>query len=202
MALPVAITLYSDIAAKTASPSTVVKLTPADEQAGPGYIGGMPYGTSLTVSELARASLVSSDVVATNMLIRTLGKSQIDSFIAAMGSSVRLVQPYVVTPSDLAMFMDYLYTMDQAHPRSVKPLMNDLQSVPADGRIQAGFPTGTHIAQIQGNWPNEFHDDAIVWTAGHPVALAICSNGVTSAQAAAVEAHVASLVAAFEKSGR
>jgi len=200
-ALPVTMTLYSDIAAKLMTATTMVRLTAADEQAGPGYIGGMPYGTSFTVSQLARAALVKGDVVALNMLIRKLGRDQVDNFIVGMGSPATLTQPYLISPQELSLSLTYLYTMDQAHPRSVAPLMSDLLTVPGEGRIISGFPAGTKVAHITGDWPNEFHDAAIIWTSGHPVSLAICSDGVSNRTAARVESQVARIVAAFEQTG-
>lgn len=199
--LPIAMTLYSDIAAGVVKANAVVRLTSADEEAGPGYIGGMPLGTAFTVAQLARAAIDQGDVVAQNMLIRFLGRDQIDSFITGMGSDSSLALPYLVSAQDLSMSLSYLYTMDLAHPTALAPLMQDLARTAHEGRISKGFPAGTQIAHIDGDWPNEFHDAAIIWSAGNPITLAICSDGATVLQASAVEAHVAALVAAFEQSG-
>ncbi|MCY0876750.1 MAG: class A beta-lactamase-related serine hydrolase [Firmicutes bacterium] len=199
--LPIAMTLYSDIAAGLVKPDAIVRLTAGDEEAGPGYIGGMPVGTAFTVTQLARAAIDQGDVVAQNMLIRYLGRDQIDSFITGMGSGSSLALPYLVSPQDLSMSLSYLYTMDLAHSKAVAPLMQDLMDAPHEGRISKGFPVNTRIAHIDGDWPKEFHDAAIIWSVGNPVTLAICSDGASVTQASAVEAHVAALVAAFEQSG-
>ncbi len=201
IALPVAISLYSAIAGGGMKPTAIVHLRAQDEQAGPGYIGGMPVGTPFTVTQLARAAIVRGDVVATNMLIRKLGVAQIDAFMTEAGSGHSLSQPPLITPHDLTLYLAYLYTMDQAHPRSVGPLMADLRAVNGEGRIVDGFPAGTRLAQVVGDWPKEFHNAAIIWTAGHPIALSICSDSVTMAAASAVEAHVAKLAANFEQHG-
>ena len=79
--------------------------------------------------------------------------------------------------------------------------MADLRAVNGEGRIVDGFPAGTRLAQVVGDWPKEFHNAAIIWTVGHPIALSICSDGVTMAAARAVEAHVAKLAANFEQHG-
>ena len=201
IALPVVISLYSAIAAGAVKPTTIVHLRAQDQEAGPGYIGGMPVGTPFTVTELARAAIVRGDVVAINMLIRKLGAAQIQSFMTEAGSSHSLSQPRLVTPRDLTLYLAYLYTMDRAHPRAVGPLMADLRAVNGEGRIAGGFPQGTRIDQVVGDWPKEFHDAAIIWTAGHPVALSICSDGVTMAAASMVEGHIAKIVANFERHG-
>ncbi len=201
VALPVVISLYSAIAAGNMKPTAIVHLRAQDEEAGPGYIGGMPVGTPFTVAELARAAIVQGDVVATNMLIRKLGAATIESFMTEAGSRHSLSQPHLITPHDLTLYLSYLYTMAQAHPRSVGPLMADLRAVNGEGRLANGFPSGTRIDQVMGNWPKEFHDAAIIWSAGHPIALSVCSNGVTMAAASAVEAHVAKLVADFLQHG-
>ncbi|MHB1626997.1 MAG: serine hydrolase [Bacilli bacterium] len=201
IALPVVVSLYSAIAAGSVTPTTIVHLRAQDQQAGPGYIGGMPVGTPFTVAELARAAIVRGDVVAINMLIRKLGAAQIQSFMTEAGSSHSLSQPRLVTPRDLTLYLAYLYAMDRAHPRAVGPLMADLRAVNGEGRIAGGFPRGTRIDQVVGDWPKEFHDAAIIWTAGHPVALSICSDGVTMAAASKVEGRVAKIVANFEQHG-
>ncbi len=202
IALPVVIDLYSQIANGSLKPTAPVALTAQDVTPGPGFIGGMPTGSRFTVSELAKAALIDADATAFNMLVRLLGKSQVDSFAAAMGGGPSaLAQPYRITPLELTRYLAYLYTMFHAHSQAVAPLMRDLAAVPSEGRLAAGFPKGTQIAHIAGDWPHEFHDAALVWTIGHPLALAVCSLGVTQTAAAGVESHIARMVAQFEVTG-
>lgn len=200
-ALPITMTLYNEIAAGLIKPTQIVRLTAADEQAGTGYIGGMPYGTPFTVAQLARAAIDQGDVVAQNMLIRAIGAEQIDSFLGEMGSTATMQQPFLLSAQDLNLSLAYLYTMDQAHPRALAPLMTDLRAAPHEGRISAGLPVGTQMEHVSGDWPNEFHDAAIIWPFGHPIAVAICSDGVTNQAADHVEAHVTAMIAAFAQTG-
>lgn len=201
VALPVAITLYSDIAQGLIHKNTIIKLQAGDKQAGPGYIGGMPDGTSFTAAQLARAAIVDSDVTATNMLIRFLGQDQINSFMTTMGSSGSIAEPRLTTPYDLSLYLDYLYTMDQAHGQSVSPLLRDLFATPSQGRIASAAKTDVKIAHVLGNWPNEFADAALLWVSGHPISLVITSNGVNEIEAATVESHLAHMVVSFTKKG-
>ncbi len=201
IALPVTMALYSDIAAHLISPRTEVTLKSSDEEPGPGFVGGMPVGTRFTVAQLAKAALVDGDVVATNMLIRKLGVDQINSFITGTGSTDVLSLPYLTTSYNLTLYLAYLHTMATAHPRSIAPLMADLLQVPAEGRIKSAITAGQTVYHVLGDWPKEFHDAAIIDTSGHPVVLAICSDGVTAAVAARVETHIARMVDQFEVHG-
>ncbi len=202
IALPVVIDLFNQMANGSLKATATVALTARDVAPGPGFIGAMPAGSRFSLDQLARAALVNSDATALNMLIRTLGQGQVNNFAAAMGGGPSaLARPYRVTPLELTRYLAYLYTMDNAHPRALAPLMKDLAQVPSEGRLAAGFPKGTQIAHIVGDWPHEFHDAAIVWTIGHPLALAVCSAGVTQAAAAKVESHIAHMVAQFELTG-
>ncbi len=200
-ALPVSILLYSDIAQGIIHKNAIVTLQASDRQAGPGYVSGMPVGTTFTVTQLARAAIVDNDVTAIAMLIRFLGSDQINSFMTTMGTNSSILQPHLTTPYDYSLYLDYLYTMDQAHPQAVRPLLNDLTVTPSEGRIATIAGADIQVAHVLGNWPHEFHDASIIWVNGHPVTLVITSDGVTSQQAATVESHIARLVVQFEKKG-
>ncbi len=197
LALPVVIDLYSQIANRQLSPQTIVHVQNTDKQAGSGFIGGLPQGTALTVTQLAHAAIVNGDVVAINMLIRKLGPAEIDSFMSSVGSHETLSDPKLLTPYDLTLYLSYLYSMNQAHPHSLAPLMMDLTQVQQNNRIAAGLSTHSKILQVTGDWPNEFHNAAIFQVHHHPIALAICSNGVTETQANLIEAHISHLVEQF-----
>lgn len=197
LALPVVVNLYSEIANHQISAHTIVHVQTTDKEAGTGFIGGLPSGTPLTVTQLAQAAIVNGDVVATNMLIRKLSPDEIDSFINGVGSHETLSDPYLVTSYDLTLYLSYLYTMDQAHPHALAPLMQDLALVKQPSRIAAGLTPGTKILQVTGDWPHEFHNAAIFWIANHPIALSICSSNVNETEANHVEAHIAQLVETF-----
>ncbi|PWI58974.1 serine hydrolase [Sulfoacidibacillus thermotolerans] len=197
LALPITVNLYSEIANGQLSAQTLVHVQSVDKQAGPGFIGGLPDGTPLSVTELARAALVDHDIVAINMLIRKLDPSEINSFMNSVGSHETLATPRLITPYDLTLYLSYLYSMNQAHPKTVAPLMQDLLQVAQANRIAGGLPSESKIEQVTGDWPNEFHDAAIFWIHQHPIALAICSEGVDEREASRVESHIARLVAQF-----
>ncbi len=199
--LPVLINLYSDIANHRLSPGTLVHYEPVDKAAGSGFIAGMPFGTSFTVIQLAHASIAQDDIVARNMLIRQLGSSQINNFVNAMGVTTPFAPPYDTTPKDLSTEMNYLYHMYQAHPQTVLPLIGLLEGNQNQGRIANGFAPGISVAQIPANWPNEYHDAAIVMYPKHPIALSICSSGTTQAGASQVEAQAAKIVEQFLQGG-
>ncbi len=199
LALPVAMTLYSDIAQGLLKPTDTVTLTAADLQAGPGYIGGMPLGTSFTYAQLARAAIVRGDVVAINMLMRALGPDQVSRFSQGLGSAAPMTPPYTVTPVDLTKYMVTLYAMAQAHPSTLAPLLKDLAQVPTADRLQAGL-TGNSVApfyHVLGNWPNQFHDSALFVIANRPLALSVCTEGLNEATAAIVEKNLSAMVGRF-----
>ncbi len=199
--LPVVINLYSDIANHHLNPATLVHYEPADKEAGSGFIAGMPFGTSFTVIQLAHAAIAQNDIVARNMLIRQLGSSQINNFTKAMGIMQPFAPPYVTTPKDLSIEMNYLYHMYQAHTQTVLPLIGLLEGNQNQGRIASGFAPNINVAQISANWPNEYHDAAIAMYPGHPIALSICSSGTTQAGASQVEAQAAKIVNQFLQGG-
>ncbi len=200
-ALPVALDLYNQIANHKITPNAFVKYTPADKEAGSGFIAGMPFGTSFTVLQLAHASIAQNDVVATNMLIRRLGAMQIGQYLISIGINQPFRPPYVTTPQNLSLEMANLYHLYTANTTAFLPLIDLLEGNAPQGRLESGFPKGVNVAQIASNWPKEYHDSALIFIPGHPLALSICSDGVTEAQAAQVERHAAGMVAAFVNRG-
>lgn len=201
LALPVTMTLYSDIAQGLLKPTDTVALTAADLQAGPGYIGGMPLGTSFTYAQLAKAAVVRGDVVAINMLMRALGPDQVSRFSQGLGSDAPMTPPYTVTPVDLTKYMVTLYTMAQAHKTALAPLLQDLAQVPTAGRLQSGL-SGSSVSSfyhVLGNWPNQFHDSALFVIANRPLALSVCTEGMNETTADIVEKNLSAMVAQFVK---
>ena len=199
--LPVIMNLYSDIANHHMSPGTLVHYKPVDKEAGSGFIAGMPFGTAFTVIQLAHASIAQNDVVARNMLIRKLGTNQINHFLEGIGVHQPFNRPFVTTPQDLSLEMAYLFHMYQKHPQSIMPLIGLLEGNANQGRIASGFSPHINIAQITANWPNEYHDTALVFYPKHPLAISICSDGTTASEATQVEMQAAKLVAQFLQNG-
>jgi hypothetical protein len=198
-ALPISLYLYSLVADKLLSPAQTIPLTAADKVAGPGYIAGMPDGTRFTLAQLARAALVNNDLTARRMLRRFLGTKAINDYLAHFAGG-QLAKPDITTPLALAHDLRELDRLWLAHPRAISPLMIDLAHVPGN-RLRSGLQ-GAPLWQVVGDWPREFADAGLTIVHGRMLAIVVCSDDVSSTQAARVEGHVAAMVRAFADTGR
>jgi len=198
-ALPISLYLYSLVADKLLSPTQTIPLTAADKVAGPGYIAGMPDGTRFTLAQLARAALVNNDLTARRMLRRFLGTKAINDYLAHFAGG-QLAKPDITTPLALAHDLRELDRLWLAHPQAISPLMIDLAHVPGN-RLRSGLQ-GAPLWQVVGDWPREFADAGLTIVHGRMLAIVVCSDDVSSAQAARVEGHVAAMVRAFADTGR
>ena len=201
IALPVTMTLYNDIIQGTVSEKAIVKLTAADRQAGPGYLSGMPIGSSYTVTQLAKAAIVQHDTTAINMLIRYLGRGQITTFMNTMGSQETMQRPYLTTSYDMTLFYSYLYSMDQAHPAQMGSLMQDLALADPLIRLSSVKRPTINVVHTISNWPFEFYDAGILTVDHHPIAIAISTTHATILQANAEERTIAAQLVAFAQKG-
>lgn len=199
--LPVVLTLYHELATKQIAPGKIVRYERQDTEAGTGFIGGMPYGTPFTVLQLVHASIAQNDIVARNMLIRTLGSKQINDFLSTIGVTQTFQPPYVTTPQDLSLEMNALYNMDNKYPQTMMPLVDILENNLGQGRLAKGFTSNVNIAELPANWPHEYHDTALVFAKPHPLAVSICSDGTNETTASAVEAQAARIINQFIATG-
>jgi beta-lactamase class A len=83
--VPVMVEVFRQIAQGRFTQGTTVALTDADRDCGYGSLCDAPWGTRYTIATLLRLMIARSDNTAANMLIRTVGRQNVNATMAGLG---------------------------------------------------------------------------------------------------------------------
>jgi beta-lactamase class A len=148
-------------------------------------------GTSITMSELARAAVAYSDNAAGNLLLASFGGVEgFASFVRSLGDEITRLdggEPVVnkatpgdprntTTPAAMLETMNRIVLGDVLKPESRK-LLQDwlLANTTGDARIRAGVPSGWRVGDKTGTGKNGVTNDvAVIWPPDRaPVVLTV-----------------------------
>lgn len=180
--LPLNLYLFQQIVDGQINPLTKLTYYSKHYEGGTGILQNKKYGTSYTIQELSKYSIVYSDNVATNMLLSYLGRSNVKKMMSSMGGSVVDTSANTTCPRDMALYMDALVEFNKEHPNEGAVLLNHFKNTIFNDRIPTLLPPDTEVAHKTGNWPKtgSFHDVGIVYHPNHPYIIALFSKNVAS----------------------
>ena len=117
-----------------------------------------------TIDELSRLSIVESDNVATNMLIRFLGMQNIKNYMRQVGGQVVVDDQNVSSPRDMGLYMKLVYEFYENGGTLGNELMNDLLNTELyNDRLPALLPKSVKVAHKIGNEVGVINDVGIVF---------------------------------------
>lgn len=191
--VPINLYLFNLFAKGVMDPEWELEYCEEDYEEGTGSIQYEDYGTLYTIRELVRRSIVESDNVAINMLVRFAGWNEVKVFMEkSVGHEVDFAGNSF-SAKDMAVFMKAVYDFRNAHPDLGEEFLNYLEHTEFNDRIPLYLPEGTIVAHKIGTEINVINDVAIIF-ADRSYILSILSNGVVEEQAIEVLAEISRMV--------
>lgn len=178
--IPLNLYVYDRIRAGAINPEGTLKYTEADYEDGAGTIRyNKTFGKAYTIRELLRLSIVYSDNVAVNMLLRYVGRKNVKNYMRELGGKVVNDNSNVSCPKDMALYLKEVYKLSESGDPLGKELMDNLTKTDFHDRIPALLPNNVKVAHKTGNLIGIVHDVGIVF-ADKPYIIAVMSKGVIS----------------------
>lgn len=177
--IPLNLYLYKGITLGAINRNDYLVYSKEDYEDGAGIIKDkFSYGKSFTIKELSRLSLVYSDNIAANMIIRLVGKNNVKDYMREIGGVVVEDSNNVSCPKDMVIYMKEVYDFYQNNAVLGKELMDSFLNVELKDRIPRGVPKDIMVANKTGNLLGVVNDVAIVFH-DTPYIVAIMTDGVT-----------------------
>jgi len=192
--IPINLCLYTGIESGAVNPEDTLTYLQEDYEGGTGGIQYEKVGTQYTIEELSRLSIVDSDNVAANMLIRFLGMQNIKDYMRQVGGQVVVDNQNVSSPRDMGLYMKLVYEFSENNGALGNELMNNFLSPDLyNDRLPALLPKSVKVAHKIGNEVGAIDDVGIVFAA-KPYIVAVMSTGVNEAEAPAVIANISKMI--------
>jgi beta-lactamase class A len=173
--VPIAMYLYHLAANNRLNLDRKVAVQREDWAAGTGVLQAVAPGSLYTYRELARLSIVQSDNIAANVLMRTLGQEQLVSYLKEIGVRHDREQNQI-SPRDLGLAIRHLWRMALRYPKPWAQLLEYLQETAHNDRLPAGVPEGVPVAHKIGSVDLSFHDAGIVYHPQRPYILVVMTD--------------------------
>lgn len=191
--IPLNLYLYNRIRSGAVNPDATLAYLKDDYEDGTGSIRYAKVGTKYTIRELSRLSIVDSDNVAANMLIRFLGLQNLKDYMKRVGGSVVVAGENISSPKDMGLYMKLVYEFCKTQGALGNELMSSFLGSDFDDRIPEGLPDSVKVAHKIGNEVGVINDVGVVF-ADKPYIIAVMSKGVNEAEAPSVIAHISKTV--------
>lgn len=195
--IPINLYLYKKIENGSIKPEDTMTYLQKDYEGGTGIIQGKKVGTKFTVRELSALSIKYSDNIATNMLIRLLGRMNYKNFMRELGGTVVSDNKNISCPKDMAVYMKKVYDFYKADEKLGGQLIDDLENTVFKDRIPKLLPEDIKVAHKIGNQIGALHDVGIVFSE-KPYIISVMSKNVTEAEAYDVIANISKKIYDFE----
>jgi beta-lactamase class A len=193
--------LYHQIEAGAVNPETRLTYISADYETGTGSLLADPVGSKYKVSYLAERMIKVSDNVATNILIRYLGRTNIQNYLNNQGLAEIQMVTNDVTPRAMAKLLKRIYDEELLTSKNTELLFGYMKGSLTPERLVAGVPKTVEVAHKIGSWSGAISDIGIVFANSRPYAIAVYSEGVAwGAVTDAVIAGINRKVYEFEQS--
>lgn len=176
--IPINLYLYKKIEDGSVNRNGTMTYLQSDYEGGTGKIQYEEVGSKYTVKELSRLSIEVSDNVATNILLRLLGRKNVKDYMRKLGGTVVEDDRNVSSPRDMALYMKKVYEFYKDNSLLGKELMGYFENTVFNERIPRLLPGEVKVAHKIGNQVEAFHDVGIVF-ASKPYIISIMSKGVS-----------------------
>ncbi len=192
--VPINLYLYNQIKAGAVNPQWTLTYLQEDYEDGTGSIQYQKVGTQYSIEELSQLSIVDSDNVATNMLVRFLGIQNIKDYMQQVGGQVVVDGQNVSSPRDMGLYMKLVYEFCENSGTLGNELMNNfLNTNLYNDRLPALLPKSVKVAHKIGNDVGVVNDIGIVF-ADKPYIVAVMSKGVNEEEAPTVIANISKMI--------
>ncbi|MEA2664564.1 MAG: beta-lactamase class [Candidatus Eremiobacteraeota bacterium] len=185
--IPVMVEVFRQLVGGRFDLNTRVRLQAADKDWGYGDLSGARVGSSYPVSRLLSLMIDVSDNTATNMLIRLVGRGNINAEMADLGlahtrltDSIRSSGPIRwalrSSPNDMAHLLGAMAKNDLIDEWSSREMIAILRGQRHNGLLPQPLPRGTTIAHKTGTLHDTLNDVGIVYVGEEPYVIAVMTT--------------------------
>lgn len=164
-------------------------------EGGTGILQGQDLSKSLPLSVLANDSIIYSDNIATNMIIKRIDYDNMRNLIDAKLGHATDHSDNLVNASDETALLKQLYLNSENNPSYTK-LIENMKNTDFHDRLDLYLPHNL-VAHKIGNYGDYVNDVGIIYTQ-NPYILSIYTNGVGNANE--IIAHISKMIYDFQNS--
>ncbi|GAC1412294.1 MAG: hypothetical protein NVSMB64_22530 [Candidatus Velthaea sp.] len=191
--IPVMVEVFKQMAAGRFDLNKQIALRSGDRDDGWGDLDAARSGSKYSVSRLLWLMITDSDNTATNMLIRLVGRSNINTTMGTLGLTQTRVADYIRSEGDIrslrssprdmvrllgAMARDRL--VDQWSSREMVQILGGQRH---NGLLPQPLPPGTQVAHKTGTLHDTLNDVGIVYLGTDPYIIAVMTTSLPSLDA-------------------
>jgi beta-lactamase class A len=190
--LPVMVEVFTQLEAGRFDLNRRVTLLARDKDWGSGELCDAPAGTTYTVAELLAKMIDISDNTATNMLIRLVGRRNINTGMVALGlrrthlaGDVRtegwsIRQTLRTSPSDLVHLLALMARRDLVDEWSSHEMITILEADQFNTLLPEPLPDDVAVAHKTGSLFDTLNDAGIVYANDAPYVIAVMTTALPS----------------------
>jgi beta-lactamase class A len=172
--------VYKKIESGEVEPEDTIDYIKDDFEGGTGILQAKKLtGNSYTIRYLLKVSIVYSDNIATNMLLRHFGRKNLKDFMRSLGGTVVDDKKNISCPKDMAIYLREIYEFCNENEELGKELKSNLCNTIHNDRLPKLLPKNVKVAHKIGDQIQAVHDIGIIY-ADNPYILAVMSKGVIS----------------------
>lgn len=194
--VPLNLYLFKKFEDGTSNPDGVMPYLKEDYEKGTGKLRYEKIGGKYSLRELSKLSIVYSDNVAANILLRYLGKHNLKEFMRKTGGRVVVDGKNVTCPRDMALYMKQIYEFSKKNQILGNELVGYLENTEYNKRLPALIPANVKVAHKVGNQVGSIHDVGIIYARQHYV-LSVMSKDADESEAYEVIANISKMVYDF-----
>lgn len=188
--IPVLIETFSRLDQESMKKTDIFEIKKEDKLPSCGALTYMHDGLQVTLEDLYTLMIILSDNTATNMLIKHLGMTQINSTLHKLGlihtklnrllfdseQSALGIENYI-SAREIGILLEKMYCGELISQKASDEMLQVLKNQRLNGKIPFYIPKGIDIAHKTGEDTGITHDVAIVY-APQPFILCFCGNEV------------------------
>jgi beta-lactamase class A len=190
--LPVMVAVFAQLQAGHFDLNRRVTLEAGDKDCGSGALCGAPAGTSFPVSELLARMIDVSDNTATNMLIRLVGRHNINAQMVDLGlarthlaEDVRtegwsIHEALRTSPADLVHLLSLMARGELVDKWSSSEMIALLEADRLNTLLPEPLPPNVAVAHKTGSLFDTLNDAGIVYASASPYVIAVMTTALPS----------------------
>jgi beta-lactamase class A len=193
--IPVMVEVFRQISLGKFDLNRPVTLTASDRDWGWGVLANGRIGSRYPVSKLLLLMITESDNTATNMLIRLVGRWNINHTMAGLGLANTRVGDYIrsdgdiralrTSPSDMVSLLESMAHDQLIDPWSSREMISILSGQHHNGLLPVPLPKGLQIAHKTGTLHDTLNDVGIVYLESTPYVIAVLTTHLSDLDAGA-----------------
>jgi beta-lactamase class A len=192
--IPVMVEVFRQLAEGNFDLNRTVTLTAGDRDWGWGDLADAAGGSRYTVQRLLTLMIDDSDNTATNMLIRLVGRTNVNHTMAALGLTQTALHDYIrsdgpiryalrTSPRDMVHLLDAMAHHTLVDEWSSREMIDILSDQTHNGLLPAPLPAGTTIAHKTGTLHDTLNDVGIVFLNNEPYVIAVMATDLPTLDA-------------------